>query len=285
MGSVIPGKFSLTSVMSLLRLCVLLPSLSITQAFHTDSCSHQDLLNVENAFRDQLKQHGRNRQVCNYFRIVDTAYKEEYSVCFSKEQVEHFSLMERVLIKNHYEEISSPEEMETLKPKLDSCDVVPTEEEVDILGRKNWALVWLDEVETDNNCSDSEKDWLQSVHGTCLTNWNRIFGKSLHCDMVASDICTMMTDTIGHCLHIQMPPCYSRREANFLAIKIREMARLGLHWWKEDVPGIETEGKYCSVWERHSLYSGSGRSSDVVAWVSVCVPTIVFSLLSNCKVM
>merc|ERR1711962_1588731 len=174
MGSVIPGKFSLTSVMSLLRLCVLLPSLSITQAFHTDSCSHQDLLNVENAFRDQLKQHGRNRQVCNYFRTVDTAYKEEYSVCFSKEQVEHFSLMERVLLKNHYEEISSPEEMETLKPKLDSCDVVPTEEEVDTLGRKNWALVWLDEVETAYNCSDSQKDWLQSVHGTCLKNWNII---------------------------------------------------------------------------------------------------------------
>jgi len=255
---------------------------SITQAFHTDSCSYEDLLNVENAFIHKLKQHRTDTSICNYFRILDTTHKEEYSVCFSKEQVEYFSLMERVLIRTYYEETSSPSEMERLKPELDSCDVVPTDEEVDMLGRQKWILVWLDEVETDNMCPDSQKDWLQSVHGTCLISQETNWGQRMlveHWNMVARDICDMMTDTIGHCLHIQMPPCYSRREATFLSIKIREMARLSLYWWKDSVPGIEREGELCSLWDTNSLYSGAQRSRDIVGWVSVSLPTVVLSLL------
>jgi len=270
-----------------LCLYLLLPSLSVTQAFHTDSCTYQDLLKVENAFIHNVKQHRSGTSICNYFRILDTAHREEYSVCFSKEQVDHFSLMERVLHRTYYEETASPEDMLRLKPELDSCDVVPTQEEVERLGRKKWVLVWLDQVETDNQCPASQKDWLQSVHGTCLDTQEANWGQRMlaeHWNMVPRDICMMMTDTIGHCLQIQMPPCFSRREAAFLFIKIREMARLSLHWWKEAVPGIEREGELCSLWEQDSLYSGGCNSRGVVAWLSVCLCTLVYSLLSKCEV-
>jgi len=79
-------------------------------------------------------------------RFIYPFPKEEYSVCFSMRQMEQFSLMDRILMKSYYEETSSPTKMERLKSELDSCDVFPTEEEVEIQGRKDGVLVWLDEV-------------------------------------------------------------------------------------------------------------------------------------------
>eukprot|EP00092_Neocalanus_flemingeri_P011106 GFUD01011959.1.p1 GENE.GFUD01011959.1~~GFUD01011959.1.p1 ORF type:complete len:247 (+),score=56.19 GFUD01011959.1:85-825(+) len=205
-------------------LAALIGCFSITNAFTTAKCNHQEILDSFDNYKTcyAKKKDKIEENFCLGFKIAELCSHSSYANCFEPEEVDELAQNQKIEIR-----IIGTQTLKNLKfPDLlaDSlysrCTQAPSKAVTESYDQRS--VYWLDYVSTDGLCDSSEKTKVEEETTNCFREEGENFKTEFKENVkkargnLKSTICAILQYTVANCARKEYPSCFSEREEKYI---------------------------------------------------------------------